>query len=150
MIKFTLKTNTPPPPPRSWIRTDLFSQSDWFQTTFSSRTVPFLAQPPKSCTCRVSMILLRLINRMEGVQSLICPLRGAITVHCEEPHAFEDNIWYELRLMHSLCVSPPPQHQHCTHSLINTDAQCTCMSVRVGAADGSSWPHLEIRGEPLH
>ena len=25
-----------------------------------------------------------------------------------------------------------------------------CRSVCVGAADGSAWPHLEIRGEPLH
>lgn len=58
-----------------------------------SADCPFLGPtPPKSCTCRVSMMLLRLINRVKGVQSLICPLRGAITVHCEEPHAFEDNI----------------------------------------------------------
>lgn len=68
------------------------------------------------------------LSPLRRVQRLIWPLRGAITVHCEALHAFEDNraIWDES---HAFTVHP--QHQHGTHSLINTDAPSTCRSACV-------------------
>lgn len=141
----------------SRIQTDLFSQSVGLIPDYILfPDCPLFDPNPNSCACRVYIPVAaayqsneRCFSLLSRVQSLICPLRGAIPVHCEDLHTFKDNVPFKLRLTHSLCVSPP-QHQHCTHSLINTDAQCTCRSVCVGVADGSGWPHLEIRGEPLH
>lgn len=140
----------------SWIQTDLFSQSDWF----SSQTVPHLTQAPILALRTFIFLWLRLINGMKGV--CLCSVEcRASSVHWEEPSRFTVKGCARLKITFDRsrvscihCVStphpPPTQHQHCTHSLINTDAQCTCRSVCVGATNGSGWPHLEIRGEPLH
>lgn len=88
------------------------------------------------------------VSLLRRVQSLICPLRGAITVHCEVLHAFEDNnaIWDVSR---AFTVPPPTLAQHTwsdqpRHAIYVQECMC------VGAADVSGWPYLEIRGEPLH
>lgn len=51
--------------------------------------------------------------------------------------------------MHSLCPPPPKLALHSQsyqHRCTMHVQECVC----VGAADGSAWPHLEIRGEALH
>lgn len=150
------RSRTPPPQDHmtlTWIQTDLFSQSDWFQTTFSSRTVPYLTQTPIFALAEFISLLLRVIDRMKGVSLCSVECRAS-SVHWEELSRFTVKSCTRLKITFGMswdscihCV-PRPQNQHCTRSLINTDAQCTCRSVCVSerqtAPLGRIW-RLEVR-----